>query len=300
MKCRPYWYSNDFPAGMSTDRLYPEKSSVYTLPDERGEVDVTCSSRASMKATAKGCPDPFLQPTMENSVETCVHPCPVPAFSDGEYELMWGCTVTPGGIGFVLNTFVVATWYIGGRDFMKKVPHEFRNCIIAGLLYNVVETFPLLFWWKSNIACGDCGTDECIGEDAFCYINRTSPYFLMVILLNMMMLLFRLFSDIKHNVNHSKFVKRKGRDDRDMHATLFHVFMTVAFVVEGDDEGSDNKVLNAARHSFKCSMRFVCALAFFGQRSLLSSMLLHLASQGLRIWAPNSSFFGVTLSGHAP
>jgi hypothetical protein len=87
----PVW-SNQFPAGMATDRLYPVSSSVYTLPDGRGEVDVACSSLAStMAKKARVCPDPWLQPTIDskNSPKTCVLPCPLPAFSDGEYDLMW-------------------------------------------------------------------------------------------------------------------------------------------------------------------------------------------------------------------
>jgi hypothetical protein len=37
--------------------------------------------------------------------------------------------------------------------------------------------------------------------------------------------------------------------------------MCVAFGVEGGDAESDNEILNNARHSFKCSMRLVLALA---------------------------------------
>ena len=88
-------YSHDFPMNMNTDRLYPLGSSEYTLSDG-SVVSVTCSSRSSTKAKARDCPDPFLQPTKAETVESCVHPCPIPAFSLAEYDLMWGFLVIPG------------------------------------------------------------------------------------------------------------------------------------------------------------------------------------------------------------
>jgi len=244
-------YSHDFPEGMSKKRLYPEESSLFTLPNDRGEVEVPCSSRSSTLAKARDCPEPFLKPT-EDGIDSCVHPCPVPAFSDAEYDLMWGFAVIPGVMGFFLNGFMAATWVVGGAVFMRKTPLALRSCAVVGLLYNLVETFPVLFL-KTDLACGDCGTNECTGETKLCAINRSSPYLLMAILLNLMTLLLTLFADLGQRRKLSKFVKEKGTG---LAVLIPFLLMLLGYAIEGNDNGSANEVLNTARHSFTCSMRF--------------------------------------------
>ena len=62
-------YSQDFPVGMATKKMYPTVSSLYVLPNG-DEVNVACTSRTSVTAKARDCPSPFLQPTVAGSLET--------------------------------------------------------------------------------------------------------------------------------------------------------------------------------------------------------------------------------------
>jgi hypothetical protein len=69
-----------------------------------------------------------------------IQPCPVPAFSSSEYDTMWAFTVVPGIMGFFLNGFMLVTWLLGGKELMEATPTALQNCVVVGLLYNLVET----------------------------------------------------------------------------------------------------------------------------------------------------------------
>ncbi len=76
----------------------------------------------------------------------------------------------------------------------------------------------------------------------------------MNILLNLMMLLLGLYAEIRGKNQMLKWTKEKGQRI----AIFLPLFsMVIAFGVEGNDDGSDNELLNTARHTFRCSMRFV-------------------------------------------
>jgi hypothetical protein len=91
------------------------------------------------------------------------------------------------------------------------------------------------------------------GETSLCAVNRSAPYFLMAILLNLLTLLFTLVCDLKQWRSISKIARERGVAFA-MGIPL--LLLVIAYAVEGNDEGTDNEILNTARHSFTCSMRF--------------------------------------------
>jgi hypothetical protein len=102
--------------GMSTAAMFPEVSSEYTDPKTGLQYSVPCYIPGAEAETEKNvCPDPFLVPNDENHPRTCILPCPVPAYTDDQYNIMWEASCTAAVIGLILNTFMVATWCIGGR-----------------------------------------------------------------------------------------------------------------------------------------------------------------------------------------
>jgi hypothetical protein len=54
------------------------------------------------------CPHPFVNPLAMDHVESCIQPCPVQAYNDGEYTFMWGLSMGVGLVGFALNLFMGA------------------------------------------------------------------------------------------------------------------------------------------------------------------------------------------------
>ena len=74
----------------------------------------------------------------------------------------------------------------------------------------------------------------------------------MMILLNLMCLLLQLVVKLKKvhlpiNLTHVCTAVSWG---------FPALLMVVAYSIEGDDAGSENELLNTARHGFSCSMRF--------------------------------------------
>jgi hypothetical protein len=242
-------HSNDFPPGMDTSRLFPTTSSKYTLPD--GSVqDIECSVRASVEAQAVECPAPFLLP-LEASTDVCVMPCPIAAFSGEEYDTMWVFAILPGIFGFFLNSMLGGTWALGGKKFFQKTPIQMRSCVGIGFIFALVETFPSLFL-STDLACG-CTTVECVGESALCGLNRASPYLLMMILNNLVHLLLSLYLDMNQFRKAAKIVKAHPLA---LPFAMPLLLMIIAYAVEGNDADMPNELLNTARHSFTCSMRF--------------------------------------------
>jgi hypothetical protein len=97
-------------------------------------------------------------------------------------------------------------------------------------------------WW--------CST----GTSLLCAINRSAPYWLMVILLNLLSLLLQLLLEMK------RYRPPNGINvawATNAFSSVFPVaLMIVAYMVEGDDTGTAFEILNKSRHSFSCSMRF--------------------------------------------
>jgi hypothetical protein len=92
------------------------------------------------------------------------------------------------------------------------------------------------------------------GTSLLCAINRSAPYWLMVILLNLLCLLLQLLLEMK------RYRPPNGINMALVTNTFSWVFpvalMIVAYMVEGNDTGSAFEVLNKSRHCFSCSMRF--------------------------------------------
>jgi hypothetical protein len=91
------------------------------------------------------------------------------------------------------------------------------------------------------------------GESVACAVNRSSPYFLMIILLNLFSLLLEVVMKLEKvhlhmiNLTHICVAISWG---------FPALLMVIAYSIEGDDAGSENELLNTARHGFSCSMRF--------------------------------------------
>ena len=95
-----------FPFNMSKNFLYPEVSSGYTMPDGTSR-DVPCFIPGETNEVPRAeCPTPFVSPIAKDHVESCIQPCPVDAYTDDEYTLMWGLSNTIGLFGLALNCFI--------------------------------------------------------------------------------------------------------------------------------------------------------------------------------------------------
>jgi hypothetical protein len=138
--------SIDFPVGLSPgEDLFPEKTSTYTASDGT-QYDVPCYVPGAQGTIAqKMCPVPFTNPAFENSIKSCVKPCPPPSFTPDEYHTMWFIVSFIGVVGFLLNLSMAATWAMQGWKHFQAVPYQLRYCVYTGLLYGVVGTFPSLF-----------------------------------------------------------------------------------------------------------------------------------------------------------
>jgi hypothetical protein len=92
------------------------------------------------------------------------------------------------------------------------------------------------------------------GTSLLCAINRSAPYWLMVILLNLLCLLLQLLLEMK------RYRPPNGINVALVTNTFSWVFpvalMIVAYMVEGNDAGTAFEILNKSRHSISCSMRF--------------------------------------------
>jgi hypothetical protein len=76
----------------------------------------------------------------------------------------------------------------------------------------------------------------------------------MMILFNLMFLLLQLVVKLKRKV-HSRMVNLT-RICVAVSWGFPALLMVIAYSIEGDDVGSENELLNTARHGFSCSMRF--------------------------------------------
>ena len=81
-------------------------STLYTLPDSTTR-EVACFVPGEITEIPQiECPHPFVNPLAIDHVESCIQPCPVQAYTDEEYTLMWGLSMGVGLVGFALNFFM--------------------------------------------------------------------------------------------------------------------------------------------------------------------------------------------------
>jgi len=246
----PYATSSiHFPENVDTAALYPEKSFEYTLFD--GTVrDVQCFIPGEAKEAARfGCPQPFVNPIDDNHVESCIQPCPVQAYTDEEYSVMWAISNGIGIIGLSLNLFMTCTWMIAGKRIRSKLPYQLKFCVFAGLLFGMLGTLPSLIL-KYDLPC-ECDTEECTGTSTVCAINRASIYILLSILINLCALTFKL----AHAIVGSK--RRLHQGTLNFFCTAIPILLAIlGYALEGGSNEGENSKLNTARHAFSCSMRF--------------------------------------------
>jgi hypothetical protein len=141
-------FSFFFSRGMATEALFPLESSFYTDPKTGVLYESQCfvpNAEAAVERVV--CPFPFLPPTTEALIGkvNCIKPCPVQAYSDGEYHNMWIVSSTPASLGFILNIFMTTTMFIGGKKTFRALPFYLKMCVADGLLYGIIDTLPVLF-----------------------------------------------------------------------------------------------------------------------------------------------------------
>ena len=136
-----------FPRGMATEALFPLETSSYTDPKTGVLYESQCfvpDVEAAVERVV--CPFPFLPPTTEALIGkvNCIKPCPVQAYSDGEYHDMWTVSSAPASLGFLLNIFMATTMFIGGKKAFRALPFNLKMCVADGLLYGIIDTLPVL------------------------------------------------------------------------------------------------------------------------------------------------------------
>ena len=237
-----------FPRFMSSDKLYPEVSSIYTGPDGVSH-EVPCSSPAQGDGFETKCPDLFVKSILPESNKGCVYACPVNQFTLDEYTTMWTVFVTIGMCSFFLNMFMVCTWKLAGRYEFDAMPFQLKACVFFGLLYGFVETIPSLIR-KYDLPCIH-DTVEDVGNSALCYVNRAGQYILLGIMINLCTLTISIHRALVNATSHESNMPLNF-----LSITLPFLFMLIGYILDTDDDTTENYNLNVARHAFSCSMRF--------------------------------------------
>ncbi len=157
---------------MADGPLYPKVSSTYIASDGT-EFESACFVPKEVTEIAQAdCPSPFVNPVDPNSLKACVQACPIAAYSDSQYSVMWAVFVGIGTIGFALNVFVAATWGLGGKKHFDALPFQLKFCVFAGIAYFFFGTLPSLAL-KYKLPC-ECPTEECTG---YSHSSSSSSYF---------------------------------------------------------------------------------------------------------------------------
>jgi hypothetical protein len=249
-----FGWSLDFPKGMATGDLYPQAFSTFTTPEAVYQVPCFEASSDTRDMSVQ-CPDGWTNPIDPYSAKPCVKPCISAAYSDSQYDVMWGIATFCGVCGYVLNGYLALTWILGGRKVFDAVPFQLRFCVFAGLLYTLIVTLPALLL-KNDVACDDCRTEECAGESWVCALNRSGVYVLFGILLNLCVLTHKMLAALgagKRGNSKSKAAQVAGVGYPVLLVSLAYVFDDVE---HNNSSLHSNGLLNLARHNFSCSMRF--------------------------------------------
>jgi hypothetical protein len=241
-----------FPPNLATDRLYPKEFVQYADADGIS-FSVPCFIPGEAKRVTRSCPAssaPFVSPLNPDRSETCIKPCPVPAYTDGEYSVMWAISSCIGTLGLGLNSFMACTWVLSGRKAFASIVTQLKACVFFGIMYGLVETLPSLIL-KYDLPC-ETVTEEGWGSSQICALNRSGIYMLLAIMINLCVLTLKLFRAIATN--------EAGRENKKLTAAAIvfpFVLMTLAYVMEGDNDGVDveNTQLNIARY---CEFVYVC------------------------------------------
>jgi hypothetical protein len=146
-----------FPAHLSSDFLYPETTAAYTDADGTS-YDVSCFAPRTAEVQKVHCPPPFVNPLAVDDVQSCIQPCPIPAYTDEEYTFMWGFGNGIGLCGLLLNLYMALTWTIADKRDLMKTPYQLKFCVFAGLLFGAVGTLPSSIL-KYHLPC-TCETEE--------------------------------------------------------------------------------------------------------------------------------------------
>ena len=215
-----------FPEHVNTTFLYPVTSASYTGP--LGTHEVPCHVPGAAAEIPKiDCPYPFVNPLAKDHLESCIQPCPVQAYDDGEYTTMWALSNGIGIVGFALNLFMACTWRIAGKRHRSDQPYQLNWCIFAGLAYGLMGTFPSLIL-KYDLPC-ECETEECTGTSLMCTVNRFSIYVLLSILINLCGLTYQIASAIVGATGH------KNKSILNLLTTVVPaLFAMLGFALEGD------------------------------------------------------------------
>ncbi len=162
-----------YPENLADGPLYPEASSTYIASDGT-ELESACFVPKEVTEIAQAdCPSPFVNPVDPNSLKACVQACPIAAYSDSQYSVMWAVFVGIGTIGFALNVFVAVTWGLGGKKHFDALPFQLKFCVFAGMAYFLFGTLPSLVL-KYDLPC-ECPTEECTG-----YSHSYSYWFFLI------------------------------------------------------------------------------------------------------------------------
>jgi hypothetical protein len=146
-----------FPPYLALDSLYPETSVTYAK-DDGSFLDVACFEPGVAEVQKGKCPFPFVIPLADDHLESCIQPCPVQAYTDDEYTMIWGFYNGIGVVGLFLNVFMATTWAVAGRRHFSTLPYQLKVCVFAGIVYGIVGTLPSLMM-KYDLPCA-CETEE--------------------------------------------------------------------------------------------------------------------------------------------
>jgi hypothetical protein len=246
------WASIHHPVGM-TGPMYPQTTSVYTHSDGTTQ-EVPCfSPDKTTEVPQIKCPYPFVSPLAIKNIASCIQPCPVQAYTNEEYTIMWGISNVIGLLGFGLNLFMLLTWLSAskGKVGIRNQPLQLIICIIAGIVYGIVVTLPSLVM-KYELAC-ECQTEECTGSSTICSINRLGIYLLLSILINLCVITYRLMKVVIGGLGYRSLRKKT----LNLLAVVLPILIAaIGYALEVESNEGDNAKLNKVRHAFTCSMRF--------------------------------------------
>jgi hypothetical protein len=121
---------------------------------------------------------------------------------------------------------------------------------------SLLHAMPALHTLQTDVACGDCGTEECMGDSVLCSLSRSSQFLLLAILVSLASLTWDLNQSIQSSGTYETNV---NRNKAAMAVPI--VLMTIGYALDSADNADTNNVeleigvLNAARQAFTCSMR---------------------------------------------
>ena len=127
--------------------MYKAKETLhYSQPSHKNaisidvpfEIQVPCYHLNDFEIEETECADPYLSPIYNYQYfKPCVLPCPVPAFAEKEFSVMWSASGGIEAFGLGLNVFMALTWVIGNE--FDDTNFNLKGCVFCGLLYGLVS-----------------------------------------------------------------------------------------------------------------------------------------------------------------